>query len=445
MDELLRRGRAGAVISHDETHRLRLLLDRLPALVGYWDRNLRNVIANAAYVEYFGFTPQEAYGRHIREILGEAVYALNLPYIERALIGEEQLFERTLIDQYGATRYTQASYLPDIVDGEVQGFYVQVTDVTARVEAEHARDEAQRLFEIGMANAPFGEAVLTPSAQTLHINPSLCALLGYAADELIGRDFREVIHPDDRPSADSELIRLQDRSAAQVASERRYLRRDGTTIWMQRAAVLVPGAHGGDDVIVTQFQDVTARRHAEAELARLAMTDSLTGLHNRHALALHIEQRRTPDPDVSVGIVFIDLDGFKQVNDTHGHSTGDAVLVEAAQRLSQVIEPPDSAYRLGGDEFVVLVPGSAGGKVEALAKTIRTAVTGSYATPTTPVTLTASVGWTWGAGDVEALLRQADADMYRQKPKYPAPLAIDMGGVAASAGAVTKPDSTLSC
>jgi diguanylate cyclase (GGDEF)-like protein/PAS domain S-box-containing protein len=410
------------VSPQDETHRLRLLLDRLPALVGYWDRNLRNVIANAAYVEYFGVTPEQAHGRHIREILGEAVYALNLPYIERALAGEEQLFERTLVDQHGATRYTQASYLPDIVDGDVQGFYVQVTDVTARVEAEHERDKAQRLFEIGMANAPFGEAVLTPSARTLHINPSLCDLLGYTADDLIGRDFRDLVHPDDRPSSDAELIQLQERSAAKVASERRYLRRDGTTIWMQRAAVLVPGAHGGDDVIVTQFQDVTARRRAEAELARLALTDSLTGLHNRYALTQHIEQRRIADPDVSVGIVFIDLDGFKHVNDTHGHSTGDRVLVLVAQCLSEVVEPPDLAYRLGGDEFVVFIPGGAVREVEKLANTIRAALTGAYSTPTTPVTLTASVGWTCGAtDDVERLLREADADMYRHKPNCAAP------------------------
>lgn len=160
--------------SQEEARRLRVLLDRLPAMIGYWDRDLRNVIANAVYAEYFGITTEEARGRHIRDVLGEEVYELNLPYIQGALAGEEQLFEWTLIDRHGATRYTQASYLPDIVDGEVQGFYVQVTDVTARVEAERARDEAQRLFEISMANAPFGEAVVTTSARTLQINPALC-------------------------------------------------------------------------------------------------------------------------------------------------------------------------------------------------------------------------------------------------------------------------------
>ncbi|MBJ7340189.1 PAS domain S-box protein [Mycolicibacterium sp.] len=401
----------------EEWRRLQILLNSLPALIGYWDRDLRNVVANQAYVEYFGITPEEARGRHIREVLGEAVYTLNLPYIAGALAGREQLFERTLIDSYGATRYTQASYVPDIVDGEVRGFSVQVTDVTARVEAEHARDDARRLFEISLANAPFGKAVLNRSAHVLQINPALCALLGYNEGELVGRDFRDLVHPGDRPSADADLARLQEGS--QVASERRYIRRDGTTIWMQRNAVLVPGAHGGEDVIVAQFLDATARRRAEAELARLALTDSLTGLRNRHALNECMVQLRDAKPVATVGVVFVDLDGFKFVNDTFGHVAGDAVLVQAAGLLAQFVAPPNSAYRLGGDEFVVLVPGATTDEeVAALARGIRAALTGAYRMTTESVSVTATVGWTRGsAADAEGLLRQADANMYRQKPK----------------------------
>ncbi|MDR3663069.1 MAG: GAF domain-containing protein [Mycobacterium sp.] len=150
----------------EEMRRSRMLLDRLPGLMGYWDRELHNIIANDAYFEYFGMTPDEIRGRHISEVLGEAVYALNLPYLQAALAGEEQLFERTLVDRHGKTRYTQASYVPDIVDGDVWGLCVQVTDMTARVEAERARDEALRLFHIGMANAPFGEAILDSSGHS---------------------------------------------------------------------------------------------------------------------------------------------------------------------------------------------------------------------------------------------------------------------------------------
>ena len=402
----------------EDRRRLRLVLDRLPALIGYWDCNLRNVLANDAYVDYFGFTPQQARGRHMREVVGEAVYALNLPYIQGALSGEEQLFERTLIDQHGVTRYTQASYLPDVVDGEVRGFYVQVTDVSARVEAERARDEAVRLFEISMANAPFGKVVITTSARVLQINPALCAMLGYDAKDVLGKDFRDFIHPEDRPLADIDLRRLQDRSVQQVSSERRYVRCDGTTMWMQRNAVLVPGAYGGEDVVVAQFQDATARRHAEAELARLALTDPLTGLHNRHAFTEHVNRSRDTDPDALAGVVFIDLDGFKRVNDTHGHAAGDMVLVHAASVLRTLVEGRHSAYRMGGDEFVVLCLDTSADEVEKLAEAIRCSLSGTYPVRAGQVSVSASVGWTRGAtDDIDALLRAADADMYRHKPK----------------------------
>ena len=107
------------------------ILDALPAMVGYWDAGLLNRFANRAYVEFFGLTPEQIRGRHASEVLGPELYALNRPHIERALAGEPQLFERTLSDQSGAPRHTQESYIPDVVDGEVRGVVVLVTDITA--------------------------------------------------------------------------------------------------------------------------------------------------------------------------------------------------------------------------------------------------------------------------------------------------------------------------
>ena len=136
-----------------EDRRLRVLFDGLPALIGYWDRDLRNVIANQAYVEWFGLAPDQLRGMHISQVVGQTIYEQNLPFMEAALAGAEQLFQRTLVDVSGAIRHTQVSYSPDLVDGEVVGLFVMITDVTPRVEAQRQMDEAQRLAELGQLDA----------------------------------------------------------------------------------------------------------------------------------------------------------------------------------------------------------------------------------------------------------------------------------------------------
>jgi diguanylate cyclase (GGDEF)-like protein/PAS domain S-box-containing protein len=401
----------------EDPRRLRLLIDSVPAMISYWDRELCNVVANEAFIEFFGKTPVEIFGRHLREVLGENLYGLNRAHVEGVLAGEKQVFEHTLIDPHGGTRYVETNYIPDIVDGEVRGFYVQVTDVTARVEAEHARDDAVRLLQISMDNAPIGQAIVDTSVHALYVNPALCTMFGHTAAELIGVDLRTFVHPADIATAEADLDVLKNNSQSHVVSELRLVGRDGRTVWVQRDAVMVPGAHGSDDIIIGQFQDVTARKRAEAELARQAVTDPLTGLGNRQAFLDSVQNQREVERAASVGIVFIDLDGFKQINDAYGHAVGDAVLIQVAQRIAQIALAPDSVYRLGGDEFVVLsTEAEAEEHVAELANRLRGALSGSYDTGATPFTLSASVGSTWGpTDDIQQLLRDADAHMYRHK------------------------------
>ncbi|WP_142389991.1 sensor domain-containing diguanylate cyclase [Mycobacterium sp. shizuoka-1] len=414
-------GYDGSPSAAEELRRLRLLIDRLPAMIGYWDTDLRNVVANDAYFRYFGRTPGDIRGLPMREIVGESVFERVGPYAEKALQGHPQRFESTLTDPEGMLRHFETSYVPDIVDGEVRGFFVQSNDVTARVQAERSRDEALRFFQLSTDNAPFGKAVVTTTGEMLLVNPALCALVGYRPDEVVGRDYRGFVHPDDVAAGDEEMGALLSGAVAQINSERRYIRRDGTTIWMQRSAVLVPGTEpGAPDVVIAQFQDVTARRLAEAELARLAVTDQLTGLYNRRALVQQIaEHRRTDGPAAPVGLIFIDVDGFKLVNDIHGHAAGDTVLAEVAHRMNEAVPEPNSVYRLGGDEFVVLVlDADSDAAVADLAAAVSWAATGRYTVEADHVDLTASVGWTWGhEGDVEDLIRKADVDMYRHKAR----------------------------
>ena len=391
----------------------------LPTLIGYWDLDLRNVSANDAHRDYFGLTPAELRGRHLSEVLSPSDYALARPHVEAALQGAEQSFSPSLVAGPGAPRYTQESYIPDIVSGKVRGVYHYITDVTAQVQAEDQRDEALRLFHIAMTNAPIGNAVLSAAGQILQVNPALCDLLGYPPRELLGTSIFRYVHSDDVITGEADLAALVDGTAKHVASERRYVRRDGITVWVQRNAVLVPHGHGSEDVVVAQFQDIGNRRHAEAELARMVDTDALTGLNNRHALVSLMNRHRLEHNDDSLGVIFIDIDYFKDINDAHGHAIGDEVLVQVGQRLSALVRRNMTAYRHGGDEFVVLDPGrSTDEHTATFAGHLRAALSGTYNVGTATATITASVGWTWGSTrHISDLLRVADTEMYRDKAK----------------------------
>lgn len=112
------------------------VVDHVDALLGYWDRDRCCQFANAAYRTWFGKTREDILGTHIKDLLGP-LYEMNLPYIEAVLQGKEQIFERTIPLPDGSVRHSLASYYPDIVDGEVVGFSVQVTDVTRMKQLEH--------------------------------------------------------------------------------------------------------------------------------------------------------------------------------------------------------------------------------------------------------------------------------------------------------------------
>ena len=155
-----------------------------------------------------------------------------------------------------------------------------------------------------------------------------------------------------------------------LATELRVVGRDGSVRWVQRNAIVVPGAHGSDDVIIGQFQDITDRKAAEAELARLAVTDPLTGLLNRQAF--HDAGDALGRAATPVGIVFIDLDGSSGSTTSAGMPAAMRCWARSPSASKPAVPEPDSAYRIGGDEFVAVVVGpGADDRVAELASRVR--------------------------------------------------------------------------
>jgi diguanylate cyclase (GGDEF)-like protein/PAS domain S-box-containing protein len=179
-------------------------------------------------------------------------------------------------------------------------------------------------------------------------------MTGYAVEEILGRNCRFLQGPDTDPTAVRALADLV-RSEATGAVTLLNYRKDGRPWWNEVTLSPMRDAAGVVTHMIGVQQDVTARVRAEAEVARLGSTDPLTGLPNRCTGLRGIE--RLIDGGRSVALVFCDLDGFKQVNDRHGHVVGDRLLHAVGRGLSECLTDGESVFRFGGDEFVVVVEG----------------------------------------------------------------------------------------
>jgi diguanylate cyclase (GGDEF)-like protein/PAS domain S-box-containing protein len=278
------------------------------------------------------------------------------------------------------------------------------------------------VFETFFDAARIGLALADLSARYVRVNDTYAQLLGTAPEDLIGAPFAEIVagHTD-------VLDELLAGRATSAQSEQQYVRSDGRTAWLLHGVATVNSPTGEPAWYAISAQDVTERRRAEQELRELtavlterAVRDPLTGLANRALLEerLRTALARDARSGESTGLLFLDLDGFKEVNDRHGHAVGDAVLRAVADRLSAAVRPSDTVARLGGDEFVILVESATELALDALVERLRSTVTEPLAVHDLDLKVGVSVGVALSQGghdDPTSLLARADARMYAAK------------------------------
>src|SRR5262249_39148876 len=298
-------------------------------------------------------------------------------------------------------------------------------------EAERRAFEAEAAYETLLEQVPAAIYVYSPElgGPTRSVSGYVQELLGVSPERFLSGDeiWDELLHPDDRERAWADYESFL-RTGRPESGEYRYVRPDGRIVWIHDRSAMVRDADGTPLLVQGVMFDVTATKEAELRMRHLAYHDALTGLPNRAMLQEHLELAlaRARRRDLAVAVLFLDLDAFKPINDTHGHGVGDEVLQHVASRIRSVVRETDLVARQGGDEFLVLLADLEGGPegqdAHAVVAEAKERISASLAEPLElrvgVLSVHASIGsaiFPFEAGDVRSLLLIADEAMYEHR------------------------------
>ena len=406
-----RKTRVGGV---DRDEMLRATFDQAAVGMTLVSLDLRYLRVNDKFCEIVGYSRDELLSMGLRDT-GE--------------IPGHEAREQELLRKDGSRVWVAiATSLVRGKSGEPRYFISMVQDISEAKRATAALRESEERFRRTFELAGSGVAHIGMDRRFVRVNRRLCEMTGYSEDELLRLTGRQISHPEDVDVINAQRPSLYAGEIDAVRVEKRYLRKDGSVIWVAFTMVVERNAAGEPQYEIAFFDDITARKQAEAALReseerfrQLAHHDALTSLPNRalfydrmqHTLALAKRNHWT------VGVMLVDLDRFKTVNDTLGHAVGDKLLRQVAERLSKSVRTSDTVARLGGDEFAVVLNNlSAPEDAAVVGQKIIAAFQAPFQVEGHSLLSTLSIGaalYPNDSIDQETLLKNADAAMYRSK------------------------------
>jgi diguanylate cyclase (GGDEF)-like protein/PAS domain S-box-containing protein len=403
--------------------RIEAVVRELPTALIAIDRTATILWVNQVAEALIGFPADELVGRHGLDLVDprdvETAASALLHTLEGG--GVKQPWPLRVVDRDGLSRWVELAPSNLLDDPAIGAVVITVRSLEARHAAEAEARSLEELYRRVFDDAPIGMALVAADGTLTRVNGTLCRLLGRPVLELVGVDMATLTHRDDaeveRPLIDA-LLAGQRRS---YDLDKRFLRPDGSVVWVCVGVSLVRTPDGEPERFVVHVQDITDRKESEAELARRATHDALTGLPNRALLLdrLEVALAHSGRRPTSVAVVFCDVDGFKRINDGLGHGAGDLVLVEVAARLLGAVRTGDTVARFGGDEFVVLCDDVTEGDLDAITARMVEALDPPIDVGAEEVAVGLSVGTAMSAGTESAtdLLQLADAAMYATKAR----------------------------
>lgn len=341
---------------------VRMIADNAPALIAYYDAEEYCRFANNYYAEFYGLNPAQIAGTHLREILGAKAYQETKPQIEKVLAGNAVHYEQVHLTGDGTTHYLDVSLIPNFNEQrEVLGAYVLVHDVTERklmeIELFDQKERAQVTLE------SIGDAVITCGANSAvsYLNQVAERLTGWSSNEAQGQPLPAVFsithELTGEPMADPVQQCLTQGTTVSLSDHTVLTRRDGAQFAIGDSTSPIRDRNGNIIGAVLVFHDVTQQRAMARQLTHQSTHDALTALVNRSEFERRLSRLLSScrEDHTQHAMCYLDLDGFKLVNDSCGHQAGDVLLSQIGGVLQQRLRSRDTLARLGGDEFGVLL------------------------------------------------------------------------------------------
>ena len=400
----------------------RILSQEVGASICVVGRDLRFKYVNEPFARALGFSTRKMVEMTVLDAYGEAHFEAVARNLQQVLAGEELNYERfgRLVLRDGLWR-TVALRPWRNADNEIIGVIgVSMAVQELKNSAEKLRVANERLSS-HMDNSPLLVMDLDAQLNVTHCSFRCRQMFGQEPEELVGRNVLDALGDLHAAPLRTSFERLQQGLDSRNRVESVHALADGTVVHCEWFNSALTDAQGKVTSIMSLVEDITVRVAAELQLRRLALYDQLTGLHNRTSLEerLAAALARAGRSGAAVTLLFVDLDGFKSINDRHGHAAGDRVLCAVADRLLACVRATDTVARLGGDEFVVLLaPDDHNDGSDTIVERIFTALGASIDLGGEETVIGASIGIAQHPpipGSAAELLRRADGAMYEAK------------------------------
>ena len=407
----------------DKERQLRQVIDSIPTPMCYVDAQMRYRYVNNAFLDYIGLRPDDIVGRPVIDVLGEERFRQLHPHLERLKMGESLAVERHVRFADGRARWMIVRLTPRISDGEYLGYYATTSDINEQKIVEEELRRANTILSAHFDNTPLAVIEWDTELRIVRWSGQAEPVFGWGASEALGRSLRtwRVVYDDDQAAVDEAIERLVQGPRNHATLLARSYRKDGSVIWVEWNHSALRDAAGRLISILSLAQDVSSRIQAEERLQYMATHDGLTGLPNSVLLNDRLEAAlvRARRSGARIGVMFLDLDHFKDVNDTLGHRVGDLLLKELSRRIRAALRQSDVLARVSGDEFVVVMEDFPDANApELVARKVLDEVRRPFALEGHEIHVSGSLGLAihpHDGTDADTLLKNADAAMYHAK------------------------------